>query len=79
MKPTAYGVFCLSVLLVIFAAVIYPSTGTSASGNEGMHAGQATLSVLMFAGAVGAAVMGLLMLRFGGKGYTVSNSPPTRR
>jgi MFS family permease len=79
MKPTAYGMFCLSVVLVIMAALLYQFPNPSTSGNEGMHAGQWTLSVLMLAGAIGAVAMGWVMLRFGGKGYTVTNWPPARR
>ena len=82
MRPTAYALVFLGLLLALSAALVFRSPNPYASGNDGAHGGPWTPSALMvvlLAAAAGAAALGWALVRFGGKGYTQTNTPPARR
>jgi hypothetical protein len=78
MKPTAYVLFLLSVVLAVSAVLLNLNSTPYASGSEatrGEPGGSSTLIIALFATAAAAAALGWAMLRFGGKGYTETNLP----
>jgi hypothetical protein len=74
MKPTAYVLFLLSVVLAVSAFLLNLTSSPYASGS-GVPVGSSTLTIALFATAAAAAALGWAMLRFGGKGYTETNLP----
>ena len=82
MKPTAYGLFVVSMLLALSAALIFRSPNhpyaSGTDGGPGEPWSPSTLMIALLAAAAGAATLGWAMLRYGGKGYTETNSPPRR-
>ena len=81
MKPTAHVLLVVGLLLVVSALVLYLTPNPYASGNDGVQRvlwGSSALVIALLAAATGAAVLGSAMLRFGGKGYTETNSPARR-
>jgi len=81
MKPTAYFLFFLSLLLAVSAVMLNQSSSPNGSANESVSAGSRTPSFLMIvlvAAAIGVAALGWAMLRYGGKGFSESNSPRVR-
>ena len=78
MKPTAYVLFLVSVVLAVSAVLLNLTSSPYASGSEaprGEPGGSTMLIIALFATAAGVAALGWAMLRFGGKGYTETNSP----
>jgi hypothetical protein len=82
MKPTAYILFVVGLVLAISAALLYMSSSSfSAVSSGGVDADPGRSPTLMFAllaAAAGIAALVWAMLRFGGKGYTETNSPLQR-
>jgi hypothetical protein len=78
MKPTAYILQFVGLLLAVSALLLYLTPNPYASGNDGVPGvlrGTSALGIALLAAAAGAAALGWTMLRFGGKGYTETNSP----
>ena len=81
MKPTACILFVVGVVLAISAALLYMSSSSYSADSNGVQADAGRSPTLMFALLAAAAGIGALvwaMLRFGGKGYTETNSPLRR-
>ena len=81
MKPTAYVLLFLGLVLAVSALVLYLTQNPYASDNRGVHGspwGSSALVIVLLAGAAGAAGLCWAMLRFGGKGYAETNSPLRR-
>jgi hypothetical protein len=77
MKPTAYGLLFVGLLLAVSALILYLTPNPYASSNDGVQGvawGSFALVMALLATAGGAAGLGWAMLRFGGKGYTETNS-----
>jgi hypothetical protein len=81
MRPTAYVLFLMGLVLAGSAALLILTPNPYTSSGDGMHGepGRSPLFVItLFAAAAGAAGLAWAMLQFGGKGYTVTNSPLRR-
>jgi protein-S-isoprenylcysteine O-methyltransferase Ste14 len=81
MKPTAYILFVVGVVLALSAALLYMSSSSYSADSNGVHADPGRSPTLMFAllaAAAGIAALVWAMLRFGGNGYTETNSPLRR-
>ena len=81
MKPTAYLLIVIGVLLAVSGVFLSPTSDQVATGSDGQPAppGRSpglTIALLVAAGLAVAA--GAALLRFGGKGYTETNVPPAR-
>lgn len=82
MRVTAFVLFVVSLVLAVSAVVVSRAAGPDTWGNGGSRAvpwGSSTLTIAVVIAAGGAALLAWAMLRFGGKGYTETNSPPVRR
>ena len=82
MKPTAYVLLALSLVLALGGALLFRSPNPSASGADGTQAGPWTVStpmIVMLASAAGVAAVAWALLRFGGKGYSQTESSTARR
>ena len=82
MRPTAYILLALSLVLALSGALVFRSPNPSTSEVDGAHAGPWTVStpmIVMLASAAGVAAIAWVLLRFGGKGYTTTESSTTRR
>jgi hypothetical protein len=80
-KPTAYVLSFVGLVLAVSALVLYLTANPNASGNEGVRGvawGSSALVITLLVAAGGAAALGWAMLRFGGKGYTETNRPRRR-
>jgi len=78
MKPTAYVLFLMSLVLAGSAALLFLTPNAYTSSGDGVHgeAGLPPLFIIALLGAAaGAAALAWAMLRYGGKGYTETNSP----
>jgi hypothetical protein len=81
MKPTAYILFVVGLVLAASAALLYMSSSSYSAVSSGVQADPGRSPTLMFAllaAAAGIAALVWAMLRFGGKGYTETNSPLRR-
>ena len=78
MKPTAYVLFVVSLVLAVSAALVFRSSTPYASGTDGGSWTSSPLMIVLLAAAAGAAALGWAALRFWGQGYTETNSPPRR-
>ena len=81
MKPTAWVLILVGVVLAVSAALLSLTPNPNAPGGDGTHGKTARSSFLLFAlfaAAGGAVALGWGMLRFGGKGYTETNTPLRR-
>src|SRR5204863_1527765 len=70
-KPTAYVLAFVGLLLAVSALVLYLTANPYASGNGNVPAvpwGSNVLAITLLAGAGGAAALSWAMLRFGGTG-----------
>ena len=81
MKPTAYLLIVIGLLLAVSGVFLSPTSDQVATGGDGQPAplGRSpglTIALLVAAGLAVAA--GAALLRFGGKGYTETNVPPAR-
>lgn len=79
MRPTAYVLFVVGLVLAASAALVYQTPGPDVAGHDGLPGGPDALPIALLAAAVGAAALGWVMLRYGGRGYTVTNSPAAQR
>jgi hypothetical protein len=78
MKPTAYILFVVGLVLAGSAALLLMSSTSYSAVSSGVHGEpgrSSTLMIALFAAAAGTAALVWAMLRFGGKGYTETNSP----
>jgi hypothetical protein len=81
MKPTAYVLGLVGLVMAFSALVLYLTANPYAAANGtvwGVPWGSNALVVTLVAGAGAAIVLAWAMFRFGGKGYTETNSPPRR-
>jgi hypothetical protein len=79
MKPTAYILFGVGLVLAASAALLFMNSYSAfSSGVHGEPGRSSTLVIALFAAAAGTAAFVWAMLRFGGKGYTETNSPLRR-
>jgi hypothetical protein len=80
-KPTAYVVSFVGLVSAVSALVLYLTASPNASRGDGVPGvawGSSALLITLLAVAGGAAALGWAMLRFGGPGYTETNSPSRR-
>jgi hypothetical protein len=78
MKPTAYVVSFVGLVLAVSALVLYLTANPNASANAGVRGvpwGSSALVITLLAAAGAAVAVGWAILRFGGTGYTETNSP----
>ena len=81
MKPTAYVLSFLGLVLALSALVLYLTASPYASGGgtvQGVPWGSSAVVITLLAGAGAAVAVGWGMRRFGGTGYTETNAPPRR-
>lgn len=81
MRPTAYVLFVVGVALAVTSALLYrtPSPNVPAGADApGGPPGAAALMIALLVAAAGAIAIGCVLLRYGGKGYTVTTSAPRR-
>jgi hypothetical protein len=81
MKPSAYVLSFVGLLMAFSALLLYLTANPYASGSGtvwGVPWGSNALVITLLAGAGAAVVLGWAMLRFGGPGYTETNSPLQR-
>ena len=79
MKPTAYVLLAIAVALAITSALVFRTASPYApagAGAAGGPPGPSPLMIILLVGAAGAAVLAWTLLRYGGKGYTVTATPP---
>jgi hypothetical protein len=81
MKPTAYVLFLMGLVFAGAAALSYltptPSASAGTDGPGELLSSSAFRATLWVASACTIA-LAVALLRFGGKGYTVTGAPPRR-
>jgi hypothetical protein len=80
-KPTAYLLIVIGLLLAVSGVFLSPTSDQVATGGDGQPAplGRSYgLTVTLFVAAGLAVAAGAIFLWFGGKGYTETHVPPAR-
>jgi hypothetical protein len=81
MKPTAYVLLLVGLALAGTAALLFRTPSPDSPGGPDGSAepwSSPALPITLLVAAGAAAALGWVMLRFGGKGYTETVSPPRR-
>jgi hypothetical protein len=81
MKPTAYILFVIGLALAVSAALLPRTSNPSApvgADPPGSPNGPPALIIALLVAAASAVAVGWVLLRYGGKGYTVTTSAPRR-
>jgi hypothetical protein len=81
MKPTAFVLLLVGLVLACTAALLYltpnPPAATGTDGPGDARCASA-LRITLAAAAAGAVTLAWVMLRYGGRGYTAAASPSRR-
>ena len=78
MKPTAYVLFLVGLALAVTAALLFRTPSPGGTDGSAEPSSSPALRITLLVAAGGAAALAWVMLRFGGKGYTETVSPPRR-